>query len=73
MPSYLCLYYLRLSSTGDKLSKNRGLEARYYRDPEACDLSELMVVANVISGYEDIVALFWENKLGIDVDVCAFI
>ncbi|KAF9444829.1 hypothetical protein P691DRAFT_609069, partial [Macrolepiota fuliginosa MF-IS2] len=41
---------------------------RYYKDPEACDLSELVVVANVISGLKDIVALFWENKLGIDVD-----
>jgi len=27
-----------------------------------------MVVANVVSGRKDIVALFWENKLGIDVD-----
>jgi hypothetical protein len=25
-----------------------------------------MVVANVISGLKDIVALFWENKLGIE-------
>ena len=62
-----------MSLTGDKLSDDRELEARYYRDPEACDLSELMVVANVISGLKDIVALFWENKLSIDVNVCAFI
>ncbi|KIL59400.1 hypothetical protein M378DRAFT_1009943 [Amanita muscaria Koide BX008] len=53
---------------GHKLSNDKELEARYYRDPEACDLSELMVVANVISGLKGIVALFWENKLGIDVD-----
>ena len=29
-----------------------------------------MVVENAVSGREDIAALFWENKLGIDVDVC---
>ncbi|KAF8512700.1 hypothetical protein JB92DRAFT_2926698 [Gautieria morchelliformis] len=27
-----------------------------------------MVVENVVSGRKDIVALFWENKLGVDVD-----
>ncbi|KAF8812753.1 hypothetical protein BYT27DRAFT_7086574 [Phlegmacium glaucopus] len=27
-----------------------------------------MVAGNVISGRKDIVALFWENKLGVDVD-----
>ncbi|KAM6489284.1 hypothetical protein JOM56_015185, partial [Amanita muscaria] len=31
------------------------------------DLSELMVVENIVSGLKDIVTLFWENKLGIDV------
>ena len=36
--------------TGDKLSNDSELEARYYENSEACDLSELMVVANVISG-----------------------
>jgi len=45
------------------------LESKYYTDPDACDLSELMVVENVVSGRKDIVALFWENKLGVDVDV----
>jgi hypothetical protein len=30
-----------------------------------------MVVPNAISGCKDIITLFWENKLGIDVDVCA--
>ncbi|KAF8797789.1 hypothetical protein BYT27DRAFT_7203982 [Phlegmacium glaucopus] len=44
------------------------LETKYYADPDACDLSELMVVENVVSGHKDIVALFWENKLGVDVD-----
>jgi len=28
-----------------------------------------MVVENVVSGHKDIVALFWENKLGVDVEV----
>jgi len=27
-----------------------------------------MVATNIISGRKDIVALFWENKLGVDVD-----
>ena len=52
-----------------KLSDDQELESKYYTDPDACDLSELMVVKNVVSGRKDIVALFWENKLGIDVDV----
>ena len=29
-----------------------------------------MAVTNVISGHKDIITLFWENKLGVDVDVC---
>jgi hypothetical protein len=53
----------------NKLSDDQELESKYYIDPDACDLSELMVVENVISGCKDIVALFWKNKLGIDVDV----
>ena len=52
-----------------KLSDDHELESKYYTDPDACDLSELMVVENVVSGCKDIVALFWENKLGVDVDV----
>lgn len=31
-----------------------------------------MVVPNTITGHKDILSLFWENKLGIDVDVCIF-
>jgi hypothetical protein len=31
-----------------------------------------MVVPNTIFGHKDIIFLFWENKLGIDVDVCVF-
>jgi hypothetical protein len=46
------------------------LESKYYQDPDSCDLSELMVVENIVSGRKEIVTLFWENKLGIDVDVC---
>jgi len=53
---------------GHKLSDDHYLESKYYVDPDACDLSELMVVENVVSGRKDIVALFWENKLGIDID-----
>ena len=34
------------------------------------DLSELMVITNVLSGRNNIITLFWENKLGVDVDVC---
>ena len=51
------------------MSDDSWLEAKYYRDPDACDLSKLLVVENVISGRKDIVTLFWENKLGVDVDV----
>lgn len=56
----------------DKLS-NEELEREYYEDPDACDLSELMVIENVISGRKDIMTLFWENKLGVDVDVCSIL
>ena len=31
------------------------------------------MVPNAISGCKDIITLFWENKLGIDVDVSIFI
>ena len=53
----------------NKLSHDPWLESKYYQDPDACDLSELMVVENIVSGRKDIVTLFWENKLGIDVEV----
>ena len=53
----------------NKLSDDQELESKYYTDPDACDLSEFMVVENVVSGCKDIVALFRENKLGVDVDV----
>ncbi|KAF7771854.1 hypothetical protein Agabi119p4_6165 [Agaricus bisporus var. burnettii] len=33
-----------------------------------CDLNELTLIENVICGRKDIIALFWENKLGVDVD-----
>ena len=32
-----------------------------------------MVVENIVSGRKDIVTLFWENKLGIDVEVCILV
>jgi hypothetical protein len=37
-----------------------------HQDP---DLSEFIVVENVVSGRKDIVTLFWENKLDVDVEV----
>ena len=57
----------------NKLSRDPWLESKYYQDPDACDLSELMVVENIVSGRKDIVILFWENKLGIDVEVCILV
>ena len=56
-----------------KLSDHPWLESKYYRDPDACDLSELMVVQNAVTGHKDIVTLFWENKLGVDVEVRIFL
>jgi len=53
---------------GYELSDDQWLENKYYKDPDACDLTELMVVENVVSCHKDIVALFWENRLGVDVD-----
>ncbi|KAF8530517.1 hypothetical protein BU17DRAFT_79301 [Hysterangium stoloniferum] len=50
------------------LSDDPWLENKYYQNPDACDLSDLMVVDNVVSGRKDIVTLFWENKLGVDVE-----
>ena len=56
--------------SNNQLSPDQQLENKYYEDPNGCDLSELKVVKNVISGRKDIVTLFWENKLGVDVEVC---
>ena len=53
-----------------QLSDDPWLDRTYIDNPDACDLSEFMVVTNTVSGRRDIVALFYENKLGIDVDVC---
>ena len=58
-----------LSLSYNKLFSDQFLETKYYVDPDGCDLSELMVVENVVSGREDIITLFWENKLGVDVEV----
>jgi hypothetical protein len=54
----------------NKLSGDQRLESKYYQDPDSCDLSELMVLENIVTGRKDVVTLFWENKLGIDVEVC---
>src|ERR1700728_2120037 len=67
-PLYLCSYFFATLIIPNKLSEDQELESKYYTDPDACDLSELMVVENVVSGRKDIVNLFWENKLGVDVD-----
>jgi len=53
---------------GYTLSSDQWLEYKYQDDPDACDLSEFMVAENVVSGLEDIIALFCDNKIGIDVD-----
>jgi hypothetical protein len=53
----------------NKLSSDQFLRTSTMEDPDGCDLSELMVVENVVSGRKDIVTLFWENKLGVDVEV----
>ncbi|KAF8524082.1 hypothetical protein BU17DRAFT_85143 [Hysterangium stoloniferum] len=52
-----------------QLSDDPWLESKSYQNPNACDLSDLMVVENVVSGRKDIITLFWENKLGVDVEV----
>lgn len=54
---------------GDQLSDDPWLVNTYVADPDAIDFSELMVITNVLSGCKDVTALFWENKLGVDVDV----
>ena len=42
----------------------------YSRNIEALDISEFMAVTNTLSCRRDVATLFYENKLGIDVDVC---
>jgi hypothetical protein len=64
-----CLHCLWLFLSGDKLSSDQWLEYKYQDDPDACDLSEFMVAENVVSGLKDIIALFGDNKIGIDVDI----
>jgi len=54
---------------GYELSDDPWLESKYYQYTDACGLSECMVVENVVSGRQDIVTLFWENKLGVDVEM----
>ena len=59
MPSNLHWYFPRFLISGVKLLLDRDLDA-----------CELMVVTDVVSGRKDVIALFWENKLGVGVDVC---
>ena len=70
MLSNPCLSFHGLYHCVHQLSDDPWLQKIYYRDPDTCDLSELMVVTNVISCRQDIFALFWDNMLGVDVDVC---
>ena len=63
------LIFSAIPIISNKLSDDPWLINKYYQDADACDLSEFMVVENVISGRKDIVTLFWENKLGVDVEV----
>ena len=60
---------IHVNIPNNKLSRDQEVEDQYYHDPDGCDLSEFMVVENVVSGRKDIVTLFWENKLGVDVEV----
>jgi len=53
---------------GYEISDDPWLMNKYYQDTDACDMSELMVIENVVSGRKDIITLFWENKLGVDVE-----
>jgi hypothetical protein len=62
-------HFDRIYANSTQLSPDPWLESRYYQDPNGCDLSELLVAENVVSGRKDLIALFWENKLGVDVDV----
>ena len=64
---------LLISNVGNwKLPDDPCLERTYQDDPDACDLSDLMVVKNIISGCKDIIALFFANKLGVDVNIGIF-
>jgi len=55
--------------SGDKLSDDEFPENKYHTDPDSCDLSDLIIVENALSIRKDLAALFWENSLGVDVDV----
>jgi hypothetical protein len=64
----LCLHSLWAPLSIERLSDDPWLETKYRQNPDAV-LSKFIVITNVVSGRKDIVALFWENKLGVDVDV----
>ena len=69
-----CAAIVRLGSyhmVAGQLSDDPWLDRTYHDNTDACDLSEFMVVANTVSGRRDVVDLFYDNKLGIDVDVCS--
>jgi len=52
-----------------QLSGDQRLHRAYHDNPDSCNLSEFMVATNAVSGCRDVVALFYDNKLGVDVDV----
>jgi hypothetical protein len=53
-----------------KVSDDPWIDRTYHDNPDASDIGKFMVVTNTVSGRQDVVALFFDNKLGIDVDVC---
>ena len=53
-----------------QLSSDPWLGLEYHDNPDACDLGEFMMVTNTVSGCGDLVTLFFQNRIGIDVDVC---
>ena len=61
---------ISLNSWWLQVSDDPWIARTYHDNPDACDFSKFMVVTNTVSGRQDVVALFYENKLGIDVDVC---
>ena len=66
----LCfLWFLSVVAVAEQLSDYPWLDRTYHDNTDACDLSEFMVVTNTVSGRRDVVALFCENKLGVDIDV----
>ena len=52
------IYVKFFCNISNKLSRDPRVESKHYQNPDLCDLSELLVVENVVSGRKDIVTLF---------------